>query len=86
MKRFLVLIFNSISLFESNSGVFGGSSAFNSWKNLMILDYDLNLTSGEGLVVKKSLAEDKRIQSLLLCLKKRVLEKSMVHNDLTPCF
>lgn len=55
-------------------------------ENLMILDYDLNLTSGEGLVVKKSLAEDKRIQSLLLCLKKRVLEKSMVHNDLTPCF
>ena len=55
-------------------------------ENLTILDYDLNLTSGESLVMKKSFAEHTQIQSLLLCLKKRILEKSKVHDDLTPCF
>ena len=55
-------------------------------EDLTILDYDLNLTSGESLVMKKSFAEHTQIQSLLLCLKKRILEKSKVHDDLTPCF
>ena len=42
-------------------------------KNLSILDYDLNLTSGESLVVKKSLIDNEKVQSLLLCLKRRII-------------
>ena len=55
-------------------------------ENLSVLDYDLNLTSGESLVVKKSLVENTEIQSLLSCLQKRIIEKSKVHDDLAPCF
>ncbi len=55
-------------------------------ENLSILDYDLNLTSGESLIVKKSLINNKKIQSLLSCLKKRVIEKSKIHDELAPCF
>ena len=55
-------------------------------KNLSTLDYDLNLTSGESLVVKKSLVANKKVQSLLSCLKERIIEKSKVHNELIPSF
>ena len=55
-------------------------------ENLSILDYDLNLTSGESLIVKKNLIDNEKVQSLLLCLKKRVIEKSKIHDELAPCF
>ncbi len=55
-------------------------------ENLSILDYDLNLTSGESLIVKKSLINNKKIQSLLSCLKERVIRKSKIYDELAPCF
>ncbi len=55
-------------------------------EHLSILDYDLNLTSGESLIVKRSLINNKKIQSLLSCLKKRVIEKSKIHDELLLSF
>ncbi len=55
-------------------------------ENLSILDYDLNLTSGESLIVKKSLINNRKIQSLLSCLKERVIKKSKIYDELAPCF
>ncbi|UPM50213.1 LysR substrate-binding domain-containing protein [Synechococcus sp. A10-1-5-1] len=55
-------------------------------KDLTVLDYDLNLLSGESLVVKRTLMDHQRIRDLVSCLKERVLEKSAVHSDLIPCF
>ena len=55
-------------------------------ENLSTLNYDLNLTSGESLVVKKELIDNQKIQSLLSCLKKRITEKSKVHSELIPSF
>ena len=37
-----------LSLSKSNSGVLGGSSAFNSWKNLMILDCRVSLAGSSS--------------------------------------
>ena len=54
-------------------------------KNLSVLNYDLNLTSGESLIVKKSLIDNEKVQTLLSCLKKRVIEKSKIYNELEPC-
>ena len=55
-------------------------------ENLSTLNYDLNLTSGESLIVKKSLIDSEKIYSLVSCLKERILEKAKIHSDLTPCF
>ncbi len=55
-------------------------------ENLSTLDYDLNLTSGESLVIKKNLIDNERIQSLLSCLKRRVIEKSKIHHELILSF
>ena len=54
-------------------------------ENLSVLDYDLDLTSGESLIVKKSLIDNEKVQTLLSCLKKRVIEKSKIYNELEPC-
>ena len=55
-------------------------------ENLSVLDYDLDLTSGETLIVKKNLIDNEKVQSLLLCLKKRVIEKSKIYDELELCF
>ena len=55
-------------------------------ENLSVLDYDLDLTSGESLIVKRSLIDNEKIHSLLSYLKERILEKAKIHNELTPCF
>ncbi len=55
-------------------------------KDLAILNYDLNLISGESLIVKKSLIDNRKIQSLASCLKERVIEKSKIYDELVPCF
>ena len=54
-------------------------------KNLTVIDYDLNLTSGESLVVKKNLIDNEKIQSLVSLLKKRINKKAKIHNELIPC-
>ena len=54
--------------------------------DLTPIDYDLNLISGESLVVRRDLAGEHRIQSLLACLKERVALKAAEHEELTPCF
>ena len=54
--------------------------------DLTPIDYDLNLISGESLVVRRDLAGEDRIQSLLACLKERVARKAAEHEELTPCF
>ena len=55
-------------------------------KNLSVLNYDLNLTSGESLIVKKSLIDSEKIYSLVSCLKERILEKAKIHSELIPSF
>ena len=55
-------------------------------ENLIVLDYDLDLTSGESLIVKRSLMDNEKVHSLLSCLKERILKKAKIHNELTPCF
>ena len=55
-------------------------------ENLSVLDYDLDLTSGESLIVKRSLMDNEKVHSLLSCLKERILKKAKIHNELTPCF
>ena len=55
-------------------------------ENLSVLDYDLELISGESLIVKRSLIDNEKIHSLLSYLKGRILEKAKIHNELTPCF
>lgn len=55
-------------------------------ENLSVLDYDLNLTSGESLVVKKSLMNSEKVHSLILCLKERILKKAQTHDELIPTF
>ena len=55
-------------------------------KNLSVLNYDLNLTSGESLIVKKSLINSEKIYSLASCLKERILEKAKIHSELIPSF
>ena len=50
------------------------------------VDYNLNLISGESLVVRRDLAGQDRIQSLLACLKERVARKAAKHEELTLCF
>ena len=55
-------------------------------ENLSVLDYDLDLTSGESLIVKKNLIDNEKVQSLLSCLKKRVIEKSKIYDELELCF
>ena len=55
-------------------------------ENLTTLDYDLELNSGESLVVKKSLLDNEKIQSLSSCLKKRIIQKAKTHNELVPSF
>ena len=54
-------------------------------KNLTVIDYDLNLTSGESLVVKKNLMDHEKIQSLVSLLKRRIIEKAKIHSELIPC-
>ena len=54
--------------------------------NLSVLDYDLNLTSGESLIVKRSVIDSEKVQSLLSCLKERILEKAKIHYELIPSF
>lgn len=55
-------------------------------ENLSVLDFDLDLISGESLVVKKILIDEERIQSLLRCLKNRIIKKSKTHKELIPTF
>jgi hypothetical protein len=55
-------------------------------KNLTIINYELDLFSGESLVVKKSLMDNEKVHALLACLKKRILEKAKIYNELIPCF
>ena len=55
-------------------------------ENLIVLDYDLDLTSGESLIVKRSLMDNEKVHSLLSCLKERILKKAKIHNELTPYF
>tara|TARA_S200002703_G_scaffold44301_1_gene38681 strand:+ start:1288 stop:2187 length:900 start_codon:yes stop_codon:yes gene_type:complete len=55
-------------------------------KNLDVINYDLELVSGESLVVRKEFVNEKQILQLLKNLQRRVMEKSRVHPDLTPCF
>ena len=55
-------------------------------KNLTPIDYNLNLISGESLVVRRDLAGEDRIQSLLTCLKERVALKAAEYEELTLCF
>ena len=54
-------------------------------KNLTVIDYDLNLTSGESLVTKKDLIDNKKIQSLVSHLKRRIIEKAKIHHELICC-
>ena len=53
-------------------------------ENLSVLDYDLDLTSGESLIVKRSLMNSKKVHSLLSCLKRRILKKAQTHDELIP--
>ena len=53
-------------------------------KKLTVIDYGLNLTSRESLIVKKNLI-DNEIQSLISHLKKRIIEKAKIHNELVAC-
>ena len=55
-------------------------------KNLSVLDYDLDLISGESLIVKKSLTDSEEIHSLVSRLKERILEKAKIHSELIPSF
>ena len=55
-------------------------------ENLSVLDYDLDLTSGESLIVKRSLMNSEKVHSLLSCLKKRVIKKSKIYDELALCF
>ena len=55
-------------------------------ENLIVLDYDLDLASGESLIVKRSLMDNEKVHSLLSCLKERILKKAKIHNELTPYF
>jgi hypothetical protein len=55
-------------------------------ENLIVLDYDLDLTSGESLIAKRSLMDNEKVHSLLSCLKERILKKAKIHNELTPYF
>jgi hypothetical protein len=55
-------------------------------ENLSVLDYDLDLISGESLIVKKSLMDNEKVHSLLSHLKERILEKAKIHNELIPSF
>ena len=55
-------------------------------ENPIVLDYDLDLTSGESLIVKRGLMDNEKVHSLLSCLKERILKKAKIHNELTPCF
>ena len=55
-------------------------------KNLTVLNYDLDLMSGESLVIKKQLIDNAKIQSLLTVLKNRIIEKSKKHPELIPSF
>ena len=55
-------------------------------ENPIVLDYDLYLTSGESLIVKRSLMDNEKVHSLLSCLKERILKKAKIHNELTPYF
>ena len=54
-------------------------------KNLTVINYDLNLISGESLIVKKSLIDNEKIQSLVSHLKRRILNKAKIHNELISC-
>lgn len=53
--------------------------------NLEKINYDLELVSGESLVILREFADTKIISDLLTHLKRRVKEKSHIHKDLTPC-
>ena len=55
-------------------------------KDLTPIDYDLNLISGESLVIRRDLAGENRIQSLLACLTERVSRKAAQHEELRLCF
>ncbi|MDB4677791.1 substrate-binding domain-containing protein [Synechococcus sp. AH-551-A21] len=55
-------------------------------ENLTVLDYDLDLNSGESLIVKKSLMNSEQVHSLLSCLKERIHEKAKIHSELIPSF
>ena len=55
-------------------------------KNLTVLNHDLDLISGESLVIKKQLIDNAKIQSLLTVLKNRIIEKSKKHPELTLSF
>ena len=54
-------------------------------KNLTVINYDLNLISGESLIVKKSLIDNEKIQSLVSHLKRRILNKAKIHDELISC-
>ena len=55
-------------------------------ENLEVIDYDLELVSGESLVFLREFADTKIMSDLLTRLKHRVREKSCIHKDLTLCF
>ena len=51
-------------------------------KNLTVLNYDLDLMSGESLVIKKQFLDNLKIQTLLTVLKNRIIDKSKKHDEL----
>ena len=55
-------------------------------KNLIVLNYYLDLLSGESLVIKKELMDNSKMQSLLTVLKSRIIEKSKKHPELILSF
>ena len=54
--------------------------------DLTPVDYNLNLVSGESLVVRRDVAGEDRIQILLTCLKERIALKAAEYEELTLCF
>jgi hypothetical protein len=58
--------------------------ALNVMPGLVRLDYDLGLTSGEALVVRRDLKDEALIQTLLASLRQRCLQLAERHPDLWP--
>ena len=64
---------------------YGTCLALEVMPELTILDYDLELVSGESLVVRRDLLSQPMIKELLAILKKRVQQKAKQHGQrLTP--
>ena len=54
------------------------------WPGLTPLHFDLGLTSGEALVVRRDVLGEEPIQALLQTLRQRTLELSALHPELQP--